>query len=789
MTHFLYDEGQVAFVFEVAEDGGEFTHVRVSVKGYIIAITSITRVVNVTDAGTKGEIEAEKQTPSKVAISSVCQIFNLSGVLLQSHHLPDEEVSDVQVSAEGDLIFLTLCPGVIRICRIEDFVTVQEYVSPSAGATISATCFGPKEAVILLASGHDDGTLSLQLLPDASGSVSFLANVRRLLGVSAKLKRVKGTVQHAQTLAMSTLDNAKAVTSTARDIAGEALEFCERLAYYGLSGSLPIFFHRNLGLSTVLATELNSTFTSLSYLTPLLGAYVADRYLGRFATIIGFCLLYIAGLALCVFASLPAVSSLPLFMLGLFGGVGFGAGGIKPNVVVLGADQFDVSIPAQQREKDSFFNWFYWAINIGATFSYGVLTNLAVNGLPPYISADYGFFASFAIPSGAFVLAVTVFYMGKGRYRRVPPKGSALSKFFAVLIEAGSRSRRGKLVLSGGLAFVPGIVLTTASYFIQDEFTHMVVALTGAGAVAYGTFVLVFSGAMTDWLKLATRTRGGSFSSQEVQDAMQVVRLAPYLGIIIIFWAAYGQMNSNFVVQGCQMDLRVKGNDGVLLSSAMLNVVDSGVILIFIPVFDRLLYPFLTKLGIYPTLLRKVGTGLVFSMLAMIAAGLTEQVRKSRPMIEGVSSNCSAVGESLPMSSLSVWWQTPQYVLVGVSEILTSISSYDLFYSEVPESMRSVCQALNLLTTTLGFIVAGALNSIFSFWITSNLNDGHLEYIYYMMALLVLVLLVAFVFVSQSFEYHVPPPGLDSVSGFSPALSRAARELRKKLQFQRNGSK
>jgi dipeptide/tripeptide permease len=64
----------------------------------------------------------------------------------------------------------------------------------------------------------------------------------------------------------------------------DAVQFCERLAYYGLSGSLPIFFHKNLGMSTVLATELNSLFTSLSYLTPLLGAYVADRHLGRFTT-------------------------------------------------------------------------------------------------------------------------------------------------------------------------------------------------------------------------------------------------------------------------------------------------------------------------------------------------------------------------------------------------------------------------------------------------------------------------------------------------------------------------
>lgn len=112
-----------------------------------------------------------------------------------------------------------------------------------------------------------------------------------------------------------------------------------------------------------------------------------------------------------------------------------------------------------------------------------------------------------------------------------------------------------------------------------------------------------------------------------------------------------------------------------------------------------------------------------------------------------------------------------------------STIAYDLFYSEVPESMRSVCQALNLLTTTLGYIVAGALNSIFSFWITSDLNDGRLEAIFYVMALLVLVNIVAFAIVSQTFEYHVPPPSdRDVVSGFSPALPRAARRLLNKLR-------
>lgn len=564
-------------------------------------------------------------------------------------------------------------------------------------------------------------------------------------------------------------------------------EFCERLAYYGLTGSLPIFFRKHLGINSVLATELNSAFTSLSYLTPLIGAYVADKHLGRFKTIVGFCLLYLSGLSLCVLAAYPSVSSLPLFMAGLFGGVAFGAGGIKPNVVVLGADQFNMDIPAQRAEKDSFFNWFYWAINIGATFSYGVLTNLAVNGVPPYIGAEYGFFVSFLIPSIVFVVAFFVFYGGKARYRQMPPKGSALSQFLAVLLQAGRSSRRGQVVLSGWISFIPGIILTTISYFVAQPWMHMMLALSGATFVVYGTVVLICTGSSTQWLRLAIRENGGSFAAAQVKDVSQVMRLSPYLSFIILFWAVYGQQGSNFVLQGCQMDLRLShtktNGEQAMVSSAMLSILDSSVILVFIPIFDKLIYPFMSSIGLQPTLLRKIGAGLFFSMLAMLVAGWVEQQRKQAGLIDGLQSNCASSSDSLPMSSISVWWQTPQYLLIGISEILTSISSYDLFYSEVPESMRSVCQALNLLTTSLGYIVAGAINSIFSFWITSDLNDGGLEYIFYVLALLVLFNLLAFIVVSQSFEYHIPPPDdKHMVSGFSPALPRAAKSLLAKLR-------
>ena len=87
-----------------------------------------------------------------------------------------------------------------------------------------------------------------------------------------------------------------------------------------------------------------------------------------------FCALYAAGMLACCLAAHPGVLSGPIFFLGLFGGVAVGSGGIKPNVVVLGAEQvrpwcavtsahhplgqFDTSIPAQKQELDSYFNWY-----------------------------------------------------------------------------------------------------------------------------------------------------------------------------------------------------------------------------------------------------------------------------------------------------------------------------------------------------------------------------------------------------------------------------------------------
>lgn len=87
--------------------------------------------------------------------------------------------------------------------------------------------------------------------------------------------------------------------------------------------------------------------------------------------------------------------------------IALGTGGIKPNVSTMGADQFDDRYSRDRKEKESFFNWFYWSINLGSMISYTVIAYICQYGIPQLGGADWGFFVGYLIPAifmGSFVV-------------------------------------------------------------------------------------------------------------------------------------------------------------------------------------------------------------------------------------------------------------------------------------------------------------------------------------------------------------------------------------------------
>jgi len=265
------------------------------------------------------------------------------------------------------------------------------------------------------------------------------------------------------------------------------------------------------------------------------------------------------------------------------------------------------------------------------------------------------------------------------------------------------------------------------------------------GLIVSGLMLLIQCGQKSDWLDGARISQGGCYSDKDVDDASDVMLLSPYFGFMVMFQAIYTQMSTTFVMQGCQMDLRMGSG---MISSSQLNLFDCVVILLFIPIFDSYIYPMCARAGYSPTPLKKIGAGYVFAMAAMFMAAVIETERKSVGILD-MKSNCGDMG----MSNMSVWLQIPQYVLVGIAEILINIAGMDLFYTQAPESMQSVCQSINLLTQTAGGMLSAGLLVLMGGWYTDDLDDGHLEYIYYVYCLLIAVNLAWYFKVSSSFVY------------------------------------
>ena len=190
-------------------------------------------------------------------------------------------------------------------------------------------------------------------------------------------------------------------------------EACERFSYYGMAGILAGYISGQLvagglGKSENYATEVISLFKSLNYFTPLLGAWLSDKLIGRYKTIFWVSLLYCAGhgtLALSDFFG-PAGKLICLFVgLTL---IAFGSGGIKPCVSAFMGEQFT---PEQSHLMQKAYGAFYWAINFGSFFSFLII---------PWVKNHYGYSLAFAVPGIFMAVATFIFWRGKKLYVIVP---------------------------------------------------------------------------------------------------------------------------------------------------------------------------------------------------------------------------------------------------------------------------------------------------------------------------------------------------------------------------------
>ncbi|RHZ03235.1 hypothetical protein DYB31_003530 [Aphanomyces astaci] len=552
------------------------------------------------------------------------------------------------------------------------------------------------------------------------------------------------------------------------------MELAERLSYYGINQGLKNFMQMKLGWSAVSANSLKSTWTSLVYMSPLMGAYIADEKWGRYPTITTFGMLYLVGDGLLAVAAHPSVLAHRdvaegIFIFGLFGCIGLGTGAIKSNVITLGADQFNPTDASETHQKATFFSYFYWCINFGAAFAYGYLASLSVNG-SSIIPVDLGYFACFAICTCVMALALLCLRLGRARYIQMPPSSDAMSQLVRVLWQRRTRNVAASRIVWGFGLFLLSFVLNIVAAVSVSGRVVLSLLAGGASSVAIVCWVVygqrqigdddddnvTHDNVIVDNVSAKT-----SSSAREDTDAVQkVVRILPFAAFTIVWGCVSDQIDANFQSITQQCDLRLTATTQV--PGAMLGIFDPLAIIVLIPVLESGVYPLYERITLSPpTAFGKTSAGLALAALWMFYVGLFEIVRRRSGPVDG---NVRDAGSGSPMNNLHWAWNVPQYVGVALCECLINVTAYDIFYTEVPLHLKSTAQAINLFTVSMGSNFTSIFTLAFGQYIPNDLNVGHVEYMFFAVGTLALVNVAAYIVVMRRMQFGMSASGYGLVA-------------------------
>uniref|UniRef100_A0A8B9LYT7 Solute carrier family 15 member 2 n=1 Tax=Astyanax mexicanus TaxID=7994 RepID=A0A8B9LYT7_ASTMX len=433
-------------------------------------------------------------------------------------------------------------------------------------------------------------------------------------------------------------------------------EFCERFSYYGMKAVLTLYFIRYLHWNENLSTAVYHAFSGLCYFTPILGAIIADSWLGKFKTIIYLSIVYVIGHVIKSVGAIPDVGDstthVALSVLGLVL-IAFGTGGIKPCVAAFGGDQFEEEHIDERRK---FFSIFYMSINAGSVLS-TIITPILRGDVQCFGGDCYAL--AFGVPAALMVVALVVFIAGSGLYEKTPPQGNVLLN-----------------------------VCKCIGFAISNRWKRP-----------------RNSPKRQHWLDWAEE----KYSKRLIQEIKMVLRVLLLYIPLPMFWALFDQQYSSrwllsSVVCVCVCVLCVCARLYSLSIPVVVKMLNALLILVFVPIFD---------MGVYP-LVGLCRIKLTYSPITARDHFCWWKSAKSDP---GVAHHLPVF--SLQDSEQLTWrktvdvqpnnvhiaWQVPQYVLITAGEVMFSITGLEFSYSQAPASMKSVLQAGWLLTVAFGNVI------------------------------------------------------------------------------------
>ncbi|CAN0333527.1 solute carrier family 15 member 4-like [Lampetra fluviatilis] len=518
-------------------------------------------------------------------------------------------------------------------------------------------------------------------------------------------------------------------------------ETLERIAFFAITGNLVLFLNDSMDWDGVQAAQNLFILMGITYLASPLGGWLADAYLGRLRTVVVSLVIYLIGAisfpllsahgsrrAICgAREGVPIVNAscadggwrpgcpelpAPYCSAVIYAGVvimALGVASVKANITSFGADQIrDRGAETLQR----YFNLFYWCINVGAIVSLGLIG---------YIQQNVSFLIGYNMAIGALCLSLLIFVACSPKYITTQPHPSAVPYICKLMcLSCFSRRRR------------------RSSDVHRDQRNNSIEDVPDVSendVKSLGRIILVFTA-------------------------------------MIPYWMVYFQMQTTYQLQSLHLQIpkifnttssgNCSSSPSHVFPTAWFTLFDALLLLVLIPVADRVVFVWLARRGFRPAPVLRMAVGMIFSLSSAVAAGLLESERLNRVYRREVVTQCIGHSE-YEAASLTVWWQLPQFLLVGLSELLTSIGGLEFAYSAAPKHMQSAVMGLFFFFSGIGSFMGSGLLSLVSLpsigWMDSHRDSGsinhcHLDFYFFLLAGIQSVTLVIFVCMKS---WHTSP--------------------------------
>ncbi len=449
-------------------------------------------------------------------------------------------------------------------------------------------------------------------------------------------------------------------------------EMWERFNFYGMRAILTLFMVNSLLMKEADASLIYGGFLGLCYLTPMLGGFVADRFLGNRNCIMLGGLMMAAGQFLLFISATVFTSNIELAKILLWVALGiiiFGNGFFKPNISSMVGSLY----PKQEKNKlDTAFTIFYMGINLGAFLGQLICPIVGdvkdAGGIRDIYAFKWGFLAA----ALAMVLGTMVFYYLKNKYVVTPegrPIGGLPSKNDASDFEDGESQK---------------------AVFSKNALIGAVVAFIGLGFLFHYAFGqnIIYAIIYASGLSLAGLIISDTSLTKIERDRILVIYIVAFF--VIFFWAAFEQAGSSLTfIADNQTDRNFFGWN---MPPSMVQIFNGLFVVMFAVPFS-MLWDKLRANNREPISPFKQAIGLLLIAVSYFI----------------IAHNVKDLGNN---GLLAIKWLILLYLIQTCAELCLSPIGLSLVGKLSPKRFSSLLYGVFFLSNAAGYALAGTLGSI-----------------------------------------------------------------------------